>query len=238
MKKSILNLSVILGFAVLSSGCIVHLKADGAEFAGSSIKLKESFEHDASDITTLFIDARAGDMRIRGVEGQTTINVDARIRTNESKSYELSIVNKGSTATLVAKNETSNWSGKSGYIDLTVTVPADILLDIKDTSGDMLISDVTTDIVIEDRSGDVRIKNTGGVKIDDRSGDLTIENANGDVTIDDRSGDINVSDASGDVVVSDRSGDISVRGANSLNVIDDGSGDVYHSDIAGAVITK
>ena len=238
----------ILTALVLVSGCVISIASNSSS---ADVKLNKSLEISAEDLSKFVVETSTGDINIVGVAGQTVIKVEARIRTTKAQDYEFSLTKKGTTARLVAGHESHNFSWTSApYIDLEVTMPTTLALEVNQRSGDMSIKNIQQEVTVSDTSGDLRIQDIQGVlNVDDRSGDLNIKNigssivvvdtsgdvlindVTGNVTIDDRSGDINVYNVSGDVEVSDRSGDINVRGAESLNIIDDASGDVSHSNI-------
>jgi hypothetical protein len=93
-------------------------------------------------------------------------------------------------------------------LDLTVTVPGELPVEITDSSGDMTLESVRV------------------AKVLDSSGDISARGLTGDVEIEDSSGDIRIDDTAGAVRVSDSSGDIVIRGASRVHIPQDSSGDI------------
>jgi hypothetical protein len=139
-------------------------------------------------------------------------------------------------------------------LDLEVTVPKSVQLNITDTSGDIELSDVGPSTVV-DQSGDLLLKNidgdleisdeagevrvasvAGNVQLKDGSGNIELEDIRGNVRItEDGSGDISTAKIGGNVeVIEDRAGNITVRGiAKNVTVGKDGAGDINVSEIGG-----
>lgn len=221
----------------------------------ANLRLSETLEIDASDLIKLRIEARAGDMIIRGKSGQDNIVVEATILTSEQRDYTLSLTKNDDVSLLVAEsNSSDSWWGKSPYIDLEISIPKHLELEIDDRSGDITISDIGANVNIDDRSGDIAVSDiAGSVKINDRSGDVTIDDVEGFVVVDDKSGDldiknvgrdIDIDDSSGDielfavggdVIIEDSSGDIIVNTAESVNIVSDSSGDTRMTNIRSHV---
>jgi hypothetical protein len=140
-------------------------------------------------------------------------------------------------------------------LDLTVSVPDELPVEVTDSSGDMTLEsirvtkvldssgDITAralkgDVVIEDSSGDIRIEDANGVvRVTDSSGDVVIRGAGGVHVPLDSSGDIDVERVPGDVRIDrDSSGDIRISGVGgNVEVLADGSGEVRVSDVKGTV---
>jgi hypothetical protein len=124
----------------------------------------------------------------------------------------------------------SFWSSNSAYatLDLEIDVPADIPLDVEDSSGDLTLEDVAA-TTLADSSGDIRIRNVGGdLKVTDSSGSIDIAHVHGSLRLSDSSGAIDVEDVAGDVLIPvDSSGDLSVRRVQgSVTIETDTSGDI------------
>jgi hypothetical protein len=140
-------------------------------------------------------------------------------------------------------------------LDLVVSVPGDLPVDItdssgemtvdrvrleriRDTSGDIVARNVRGDFAVEDSSGDLRIEDAEGkLNISDSSGDIVVKGAAGVHVIVDSSGDIDIERISGDVRIDrDSSGDIRIAGVGGdVEVLADGSGKVRVSDTKGTV---
>lgn len=140
-------------------------------------------------------------------------------------------------------------------LDVVVSVPADLPVDVTDSSGDatldgvrlarvldssgdILARNVRGDFEIEDSSGDVRVEQAQGrLSIRDSSGDIVVRGASGVHVVVDSSGDIDIARVAGDVLIErDSSGDIDIAGVGgNVEVLADGSGRLRVSDARGAV---
>jgi hypothetical protein len=102
-------------------------------------------------------------------------------------------------------------------LDLTVSVPGELPVEVTDSSGDMTLESVRV------------------VKVLDSSGDITARALKGDVEIEDSSGDIRIEDAAGMVRVTDSSGDVVIRGAGGVHIPLDSSGDIVVERVSSDV---
>lgn len=219
-------------------GCVVVV---GAKSIDADIDLEKDLSLSASGLNAMRIDAGAGELNIVGVEGLNEIEVQADIRTSDEIDYTFSLVKKGDTAVLIAKHDEysgswGNWSNNYPKIDLQVSVPARLLLQVKDGSGNLSIKDIANDVTLDDGSGNAKISNINGhLNVDDGSGDLIITNISKTLKIDDGSGDLRISDIDGSLDIEDGSGGLSVKNVSSDIVIDDSSGEITIATAGGDV---
>ncbi|MBC53454.1 MAG: hypothetical protein CMQ34_06405 [Gammaproteobacteria bacterium] len=206
-----------------------------------------NFNLDSEDIRTLDIDVGAGYLGIIGNDDDTAaIEVQGRACADSRSALdEMDIVyeRRGDTWYLETRNGEQSFSLFSLFnlvyssgIDVDIMVPAGLLLNIDDGSGDIDIRDLRGELNIDDGSGDIRIRDiTGPVRIDDGSGDIELRNVESRVEIEDGSGDIFIDRVGGDVIIEDDgSGDIDVRDVRGDFIArDTGSGDVDFRDIGG-----
>lgn len=131
-----------------------------------------------------------------------------------------------------------------GWIDVRVTVPESIRLEIEDTSGHIEVASVSGlrirddsgeilarwihgDAIVEDDSGDLELSQVAGnLRVVDDSGEIRVESTAGDVELVDGSGDLSLRDVAGAVRIQDGSGSIRVEHARARVEIRDGSGDI------------
>ena len=220
-------------FSVALTGCVINIKVQRAD-----LSLQENLSLSAKQLTHFDIEAGAGFLVLTGDNSATEISVQADIRTTEAKNYTLELERSGNSAKLVAKHHSHSgyWEGSSPSIDLTITMPANLTLNIDDGSGDIKVSKLKNAFVLEDGTGSVSINDiTGDVIIDDGSGDLTITNVVGNIEIDDGSGNLTIREVTGKVTIDDGSGDIDVNRVGSLKIIDSGSGGLSISKVEGEV---
>jgi hypothetical protein len=127
---------------------------------------------------------------------------------------------------------------KYASLDLDITVPKSAQLNIKDTGGDIELSDVGPTEIVDD-AGDLLLKNINGdLDVTDESGEMRIISVAGRVTVKDGSGGIDIEDVRSDVkIVVDGSDDMSiVKVTGNVDVVEDGSGDISIRDINGNVV--
>ncbi len=202
---------------------------------------------DAASIDTVVIEAGAGSLEVRGNADANAISVTALIQVPEKEEKALKIIESdlvltlerdGDSAVLNGYFESNGWGwGDSPSIRLEVEVPDRVSLEVDDSSGSIIIRDVSGEIDIEDGSGSLQMSNVGGnVRIEDGSGSVSVEGVGGDISIDDGSGSITVKDVRGSVVVDDGSGSIKVTDVGAdLIIKEDGSGSLNFARIEGRV---
>ena len=187
-------------------------------------RAERNLDLEAAGIATLELRTGAGDLKVVGEPGLERIVVRGIACASKAEWLDgIRLVHRSSgdllqLATEIPETEDgSSWFG-SNYrrLELSIRVPARLVLDAQDSSGD------------------VEIEGVAGLLIQDSSGDLEIERIAGDVRITDTSGDIEVSDVGGSVhVVSDSSGDIEIEDVASVTIDADSSGDIELKRIRG-----
>lgn len=198
----------------------------------------------AQGVARLDIRAGAGSLIVTGREGLTAIEVKAEVvapdvRDKDMEEYlrdrvELVLEKRGDVAVLVSRirhEERLFHFGENVRIDLTVTIPKTMALDIDDGSGEMAVEDIAADVRVEDGSGALRVvRVVGRVRIDDGSGEIVVEHVEGNLEIEDGSGGVEISDVTGDLTIDDGSGELRIRRVGGVVTVDDGSGGI---DIEG-----
>ena len=198
---------------------------------------------DLSGSERLLISSLAGDLDIVGVSGSRQAVIHARACVSqESWLEQLEVITTPGKEARIAVSLPDTDGGWTSFgnsyalVDLRIEVPEDLALDIRDSSGDMLLKNIAA-VNIIDSSGDIEVEDAlGTVSVEDTSGDIEIDGAAGDVTIEsDSSGDIDIRDVNASVlVVSDSSGDIEVTRVSGNFVVErDSSGDISAAQIDG-----
>jgi len=234
-------------------------------FATAEYRENRELTLDALNLADLEVEAGAGSLDIRGVDGLDRIEAKAEIvvdRISQSNGQEyvartvvFELRNVNGKAKLVAEHRGGlthrDWSTR---VNLVVLMPTSMPLSVDDDSGDLEIQHLTAGLRLRDDSGDSTVRDIAGgatidddsgqliveniegsLKINDDSGDLAVHNIIGSVSIEDDSGDIEVGDVTGDVDIEDDSGDITVSTVQGHVTINDDSGDISATDISGGL---
>ncbi len=225
------NITASVIGAIFLSGCIT-VNAGNLDF-----KESQNLNLSSSSINKIDIEAGAGFIKFKGVDGLNEIRVTADLEV-EKDSYRLTLDKKGNTAVLIAEPNTRRLSffSSSPKIDLTIEVPNDLLVEIKDGSGYIEIKNHSGDLDIDDGSGSIEISNhQGKISLDDGSGEINISQSKGEIKISDGSGSINIENAGSDVSIDDGSGSIDINSVQGKVKIDDGSGGMKVVNVVGHV---
>lgn len=215
-----------------------------------SFEKSERLSLPADGLDELVIDCGSGFLSVTGEDSLKNIEVEAEIivegkNEKDMESYvedyvKLELKKQGNKAVLTSmfKNSFPMISFRTRVINLTVTVPKDLDVEVDDGSGEMKIAQIHGDIQIDDGSGEITVRDIqGDVEIDDGSGTVEIESVSGNVTIGDGSGTIRVNDIGQNVRVSDGSGSIYIDTVGGDVIIkSDGSGGVNIQNVNGRVI--
>ncbi len=192
---------------------------------------------------SIHIEGKAGTLTIRGVANAQSVEVTGVARADDRRDLDdiqLLVRRRGGLIEIIADipdRDSNEWGNRNRALDMTITVPTGILLDVVDGSGILNISG-TGAVHLTDGSGQATIENVrGDVTVKDGSGALTISAVTGDVTIDDGSGSIRVEQITGSVRVrEDGSGSIRIREVGGgFRVDEKGSGSISHTGVTGTV---
>ena len=219
----------------LLSGCIVIAKPSYADHHTQKI-----LEINASSLTLFDIEAGAGTLVITGSDDISEIRVVADIYMDkqDTDNYQLELSNSGNTAFLVAKVKShfGSWIGDSPHINLNITVPTKMMLDVDDGSGELTIKNINNNVKINDGSGALKISNVKGeLDINDGSGSIDIKNVFADVMIVDGSGGLEVSNVKGNLDINDGSGSINVKNITGNAIFEDDSGNLTVKNVSETV---
>jgi hypothetical protein len=191
---------------------------------------------DTAGVARVAISARAGDLEVKPTDGTTLVAAGPACASSAEflEQTNIAVRREGDTLRVdVLVPETMVGLGVSyATLDLTVSVPASLPIEITDSSGDVLAADVHV-VKLTDSSGDIVLrKPQADVEVWDSSGDVRIEDAAGRVQVRDSSGDIVIVGAKEVAIPSDSSGDISIqRVAGSVRIDQDSSGDIRVADV-------
>jgi hypothetical protein len=228
------RLALIISLTALPLAAV----ADECRFSAERV-----LDVDASGVRTLKLDTGAGDLDVVGVPGLARIEVRGKACASEEATLagiQFAQQREGAVAGVGTKipKEGSDWTlfgSHYAYLDVHVRMPAGLKLDLRDSSGDLVVAGLTGGVDLVDSSGDITLHDLGGaVSVTDTSGDIDVRGVDGNFTIvSDSSGDIRITDVRGDAVVrEDSSGDIDFNHVTgSARVERDSSGDITFDDI-------
>jgi DUF4097 and DUF4098 domain-containing protein YvlB len=199
---------------------------------------------DTGGVVKIVIRAGAGDLKVHGNADARRIDARGEACAGKQELLEqaqVSVRREGNVVYVDTRlpQDKEGWSwgrNEYAYIDLDVTLPANLAVEATDSSGDATFEDLKS-LTLQDSSGDLTLARiAGAVDVNDSSGDLEIENA-GSVRVNDSSGDIDIDDVRTDVVVeNDSSGDIQVAKVDgSVTIEQDSSGGIRVEDVRGSV---
>ena len=214
----------------------------------------------AEEIDRLEADCGAGFLKLSGEEGLKNIEVKGEIKIDGvgdvvgkallDANLRFSLERKGRTAILTAEPKPAGKSFASlisslfgklpdGFIDLTVRVPKNLDVKIRDGSGDIEVRELSGDLEIRDGSEDILATALGGdCRIIDGSGDITVQEIAGNLFVEDGAGDVLLTAIRGDVEIRDGSGNLRIDGAGGTVTVKDGSGDIAVKHVGGDIRIK
>jgi DUF4097 and DUF4098 domain-containing protein YvlB len=234
----LMHSSLLAGLVIMSSllsGCIIHI---GPNVDDIELTLEENITLNVDSINALDVDVGSGSLKVYGKEDLNEIQANAEIFTSENLDYTFTLIKQGDAAKLVAQHDASSgvFLGKNPRINLVVYVPKALIINIEDTSGDLIVADLDNDLSLNDSSGDIIVRNIkGNVDIDDRSGDISINEVQGALWVDDSSGDIDINFTKGNVVIDDNSGGLFIQETYGDIRVEDNSGDINIVDTQGSI---
>lgn len=217
----------------------------------------------AVNARSITFDVQEGDLIIRGDPAATSVQMRVSIdRYWLFKLGEEGILKKlikvsgeGTPELKIVTYIEPSWRnyGRAEYpIDFEVVVPAGAVLNLRDTSGKIEVSDIQSAVEVHDGSGTIAVRHVKGpLTIDKESGDMRVQDVLGTTTIASRSGqlhflrvgELNVTASDGNLDVIDagsarlvnKGGNIRVSGVKGSVHIDDDSGEIQVTQVGGDV---
>lgn len=225
-------------------------------------KLKKTYTVDAKDKTALHISDEYGDIKVdKSTSQNVEVEADIRIRNNDeeyAKKISDSIVVISKDDPINIKTSIQQFLGDRSKVegitvDYIIKVPQNLSVQIDNQYGDVSLSNMSKDVVINDQNGNISAQNVlSNLKVKDLYGDITVNNISGDVNIQDKNGnircsstknldvkneygDVTAEDVKGNVTVNDKNGKIKIKNASGDAKIDNQYGDVTVEDAAGEI---
>jgi len=207
------EVSLVLGLLALV-GIVVAVDQGRRHLSGMDIELPgETFES-SIDVAPKPVPPNAR-ITVRGARGNITVRAS-----DEPEIRVAGKVNVKSWSESAAKRLSEQVSAEivqngDGYevrptgggnarvsVDLDITVPKKSLLTIHSEKGDVSVSDMASQVSIDNGNGDIEVRGTGGdVSVDMRKGDAKISDTKGDVKISGHGGSIEAVNASGSFTI-------------------------------------
>jgi DUF4097 and DUF4098 domain-containing protein YvlB len=203
----------------------------------------------AEGIDRLEITCGAGSFDLNSVADLETIRVAAQIEVEGLKrdtlqtfieeNVRLNLEKIKNKAVLRSEIVMSSMKKKEARINLSITVPSKLAVNITDASGSIRVKDLGGNLEINDDTGKIEIETIlGNVKVNDGSGSIVIEDIRGRIAVKDGSGSIEIYHVEGDVTVTDGSGYIKIRNIDGNITLTDDSGDIDIKEVFGNVFIR
>lgn len=228
--KLLLSILLVIIIAVLTGTMVFVIKYGfNPDYSASSMELADSYKAEVDATDKIFLDLYSADVEINE-STDSTITVEFYSNTDA----DVTIGNNGKTLT-VEEIEKNNQSFRfNERKKVVINVPAAYMgeYEIKTESGDVRAKNnlLNNTVSISTESGDVSLKETGGVNVSTESGDVRVNQISKTAAITTESGDVYIStmeiDADSNITTS--SGDVIVRDnrSNCYVETDTSSGDV------------
>jgi hypothetical protein len=229
-----------IALAVILSACVAFTPAFADDCPH---RAERQAGVDAAGARSVRVEAGSGELRIEGRNGMARVEARGtacaaesglldQIRIRGTRQGDVVVIK----VDLPERSPSWSWNERA-RVDLTVELPRNLALSVNDGSGSAEIAHVGA-LDVRDGSGELVITDVAGdLRVDDGSGSIEIRGVTGDVRLSDGSGSIDVQDVGGSVTVErDGSGSIDVAAVKGdFTVARDGSGGIAHTRVAGQV---
>ncbi|MDC0759322.1 hypothetical protein POF51_01310 [Brevibacillus sp. AG] len=184
-----------------------------------------------NNITKLVIHSSINKLTLRGTPNASSI--DANLTTiNNLDNIDFNLTQDKEIAYLSINSKV----GKKEIIDLLITLPPNLKIEIIDKKSILELYDLSGEISIIDNEEDIYIENTSNLSIKDKSGNIKVNNSNlldapssnQTLDIEDGSGSIDLRNMNCSIKIVDRSGDINVERVGDLILKETGSGNITY----------
>ena len=232
---------------LISQGVLAASLAVAMASTAHAVEWTENLSHSTSGVTKLLVFAGPGDLRVEARPGVSEVTATLKIsypgdkataEQHISEKMGKYLKKKGKKLTLKAgylKKIKSKY--KKAEIDLVISMPENVYLDLRDTTGDIHVSGIKKGGRILDGKGDLTLTNSGGklITLNDGSGKMTITGTSGKLKINDKRDDMNIKQHRGELVINSSKGNVYVEDVEGRVRVSDKSGDIYLKRIQGKV---
>ena len=235
----------IRGIAAWACATVVLCGCGVSGLGGDRVIDERSGTIPIDGVVRLRLDVQAGSLEVNGESQSDQIHYKAEFLSAASsdksaqqilKQMEFSHQRSGDTVTILTSTG-SWWRAGTGRINLILSVPSSLELDISDSSGPIRVRGMAHSVRISDRAGSITLEGVGGdVEISDYSGKIAVSDVGGSAKIEDYSGSITLARVRADVEIDDHSGGITVSNVGGSADIRDSSGGIRVVDVAQNVV--
>jgi hypothetical protein len=179
---------------------MVFLTGCGQDRVSSS---QQQLELTANGLTSLIINNKVGTIDVIGTNtSNITVRADIKVTNISSDKLNLKLEAQGDQANLDAFFTGQFLAMGSGEINLTISMPEDLVLELHHDDGDIKISNLAKGTVIFNKNGDMYLNQLlGDIFISNEDGNAQIEDVEGKVTINNKNGDLSVQRINGSVII-------------------------------------
>lgn len=232
----------LLLLPVFLLGCSVYINGNSVSVDTCRYSTTRQADVAVDGATLLEVNARSGNLTIRGQEGLTDVRVEGRACASspqllEQISYEAGLRGESVRVDVHFPERIVNGSAS---LDLEIMVPASMTARVDAASGRVVIENLL-ELDLQKRSGDLDIRQIGGdLRVTTTSGTASIAEIDGALTYDGGSGDLDIQDVTGQVRIDSKSsGSFRISGVREdIHLEDIGSGNLTIRDVGGSVTVR
>jgi hypothetical protein len=201
--------------------------------------LNKELELSSAGISSLVLDNSNGQIEVVGKKNTDKIQASVVANGSNIDKLKLSLEGKDGVASLNAFFEGQFMSTGPQTVDVKLTIPEQIKLEIKHPhrDGDIQVTNLASDVSIENVNGNITLKEIGGaIDLTNRDGGITIQNSSSDVNIENVNGHIQADKIGGTAYIELGDGSLDIdQVAKDVVIIQSGNGKVSIGDVKGKV---
>ena len=164
----------VAGVVILA--CIAGDRAFAWPFSDCKFNAERQAAADLAGAKSILINAGAGELTVRGVAGAKSVSAHGKACASTQAllaATNLRVLREGDVVrvdSVIPKIEAKPFNSDTAYIDLEISIPAELRVIVNDSSGDAEIDDIAGGEV-HDTSGDLEIARVAGaLEVTDSSG--------------------------------------------------------------------
>lgn len=230
--------------SLLLAGCSVHIDGNRIHINGNfgcAYEADHAGNLAVNDARVLVVNARSGSLTIRGHEESDSVEVEGRACAPDARTLDqIALRTSRSGDTVRVEVLFPDRIIASTRMDLTISVPSDMVAQVEKSSGDVIIEELAG-LDITKSSGDLDIQRIhGDLRVKSSSGDLYLAHVDGDATVEAGSGDLTLRNLKGHLTIPEKSsGTITLSAiGGDLHLGSIGSGDLEVSQVGGGVFLE